>query len=85
MFGRKNKTEPMNNTAVRGGPVPVSDATVDDWLNAAVTPYAELFDQMDAVMQSASRREPVRVWQMRRDMRWLRKQAAELGLEWGAA
>lgn len=85
MFGlfKTQKHEAMVNTAVMGEPVKVSEATVQDWLNAAVTPHDELFDQMDAVLQKFVRREPVRVWQMRRDLRWLRQQARELGLEWG--
>ncbi len=83
-FRRPTETR-FNNRAPRSDQsVPVSEATVDDWLAASVRPTDRLFDEMDAVMSECAITRPMTVWQMRRDLRWLRREAHKRGLEWGA-
>lgn len=56
---------------------------VGSWLTAAEEREMLVFVQMESVLDSLAPRWPRRVRLFRRELRWVRRAAAEMNLDWG--
>jgi hypothetical protein len=55
----------------------------DTFMGAAESRGSYIFDEMEGLLNLLAKRDPVRVWGFRRDLRWVRKQAKTVGYGWG--
>lgn len=78
---RENPPPPDNVRKIRQRPP--SEGDVDGWLDAADHREAELWLSIDALLRDLHALNPARVARIRKDVKWLRKEAAKKGLPWG--
>lgn len=64
-------------------PMMLNEEIITEWFKASDERSDPFIEQMEAVLDELKIMYPLRVWSMRRDMRWLRKEAGKRGLRWG--
>ena len=87
MFGLKRKPERKCTCGlkVKGDPSPITEAIYDDWMQAATEREEPIFEDIERILKAHEKKQFVKIWTMRRDIAWLRREAALLGLAWGKA
>lgn len=88
MFRKKKEQVPDDsgpNVEVYSGnsPIEVDGQILSNWMSAADQREFTIFEEMEVLLDEMKRTEPLRVWAFRRDLKWLRKNAAVHGLAWG--
>lgn len=66
-----------------GRPRLVSVEDVGSWMTASEEREMIVFVQIEAVLDGLAERWPRRVKMFRRELAWVRRAAADMGLEWG--
>lgn len=61
----------------------LSEADTQDFLDIASHREDPLWNEMELLLTSLSQRYPLRVSRIRRELKWLRKQAMHAKLSWG--
>jgi hypothetical protein len=62
----------------------VSDNEVSSMLdNARAREMSHVWDELDTLLDQLNKRHPLRVDRLRRDLKWVRKQAAQHDYSWG--
>lgn len=62
---------------------PLTDKEINDFLDAATHREAELWYQMDSLLDELTHLYPIRAQRMKKDLKWLRKMALKRGRPWG--
>lgn len=75
-----NKDDPTRRF---GETSPLTDKEIEEFLDAATHREAELWQQIDSLLDELTRFYPLRAARLKRELKWLRKMAHKRDRPWG--